>query len=225
VDIVRRILAREAPLVHDGQHYQIPYRGDDATGLGVPLKSIVHGRADMPVYLAAIGPKNVQLTAEIADGWLPMNFSPAHYDDVYREAVEAGFASAGGGKSLDDFDIAPSVAVVIEEDLELAYNQIKPVLALYIGGMGARGKNFYFDLACRYGFAAAAESIQNLYLEGRKGEAMMAVPDALVDAVALVGPKARIRDRLQLWRDAPVSTLNISTFSVDALRLLAEQLL
>ena len=225
VGIVRRILAREAPLEHDGSHYQIPYRGDDATGLGKPPKSIVHGRADMPVYLASIGPKNVGLTAELADGWLPMNFSPAHYDDVYRGAVESGFARAGDGKSLKDFDIAPSVTVVIEDDLELAYNQIKPVLALYIGGMGAKRKNFYFDLACRYGFAAAAETIQELYLQGRKGEAMMAVPDALVDAVALVGPKVRIRDRLQLWRESPVTTLNISAFSVDALRLMAELVL
>ena len=225
VGIVRRILAREAPLTHEGEHYQIPYRGDDATGLGVPLKSIVHGRAEMPIYLAAIGPKNVELTAEIADGWLPMNFSPAHYDDVYREAVERGLAKAGDGKSLKAFDIAPSVAVVIEDELELAYNQIKPVLALYIGGMGARGKNFYFDLACRYGFAAAAESIQDLYLDGRKGEAMMAVPDALVDAVALVGSKERVRDRLGLWRDAPVTTLNISTYSKDVVRLMAEELL
>ena len=225
VGILRRILAREAPLTHEGEHYQIPYRGDDATGLGVPLKSIVHGRADMPVYLAAIGPKNVELTAEIADGWLPMNFSPAHYADVYGDAVESGLAKAGGGKSLKNFDIAPAVAVVIEDDLELAYNQIKPVLALYIGGMGARGKNFYFDLACRYGFAAAAETIQDLYLDGRKGEAMMAVPDALADAVALVGSRARIRDRLGLWRDAPVTTLNVSTFSIDVLRLMAEELL
>ena len=225
VGIVRRILEREAPLAHDGEHYQIPYRGEDATGLGIPLKSIVHGRADMPIYLAAIGPKNVELTAEIADGWLPMNFSPAHFDEVYRAAVDSGFAKAGGGKCLDDFDIAPSVSVIVEDDLELAYNQVKPVLALYIGGMGARGKNFYFDLACRYGFAAAAESIQNLYLAGRKGEAMMAVPDALVDAVALVGTKERIRDRLGLWREAPVTTLNISTYSIDALRLMAEEVL
>ena len=225
VGIVRRILAREAPLTHEGEHYQIPYRGDDATGLGLPLKSIVHGRADMPVYLAAIGPKNVELTAEIADGWLPMNFSPAHYADVYGDAVESGLAKAGGGKSLKNFDIAPAVAVVIEDELELAYNQIKPVLALYIGGMGARGKNFYFDLACRYGFAAAAKTIQDLYLDGRKGEAMMAVPDALADAVALVGSKDRIRDRLGLWRDSAVTTLNVSTFSIDVLRLMAEELL
>ncbi len=225
VSIVRQILAREAPLTHDGRHYQIPYRGPDATGLGVALKSISHGRADMPIYLAAIGPKNVALSAEIADGWLPIFFSPAHYEAAYQAALEAGFAAAGNGKSLADFDIAPSVTVVIDDNLEAARNQIKPVLALYIGGMGARGKNFYYDLACRFGFADAADKIQDHYLAGRKGEAMMAVPDALVDAVALVGPKARIRDRLALWRDCPITTLNISAYSVDTIRFMAEQLL
>ncbi|MCY4019144.1 MAG: LLM class F420-dependent oxidoreductase [Chloroflexi bacterium] len=225
VAILRQILAREAPLAHEGEHYQIPYRGADATGLGKPLKSIVHGRADMPIYLASIGPKNVALTAEIADGWLPIFFSPAAYDDCYRDALEAGFTKAGPGKSLTDFDIAASVTVVIEEDLEAAYNQIKPALALYIGGMGAKGKNFYYDLACRYGFPEAADKIQELYLGGRKGEAMMAVPDALVDAVALVGSKDRIRDRIQLWRDCPVDTLNITAFTVDTVRFMAELLL
>ena len=225
VAIVRKILAREAPLTHDGEHYQIPYQGAGATGLGIPLKSIIHGRSDLPIYLAAIGPKNVALTAEIADGWLPIFFAPAHYDTAYAPAVNAGLVRAGAGKSRDQFDIAPSVTVVIEDELELAYNQLKPVLALYIGGMGAKGKNFYHDLACRFGFAEAADTIQNLYLQGRKGEAIKAVPDALVDAVALVGSKARIRDRLQLWRDCPVTTLNITAFTVDAVRFLAEEVL
>ena len=225
VGIVRQILAREAPLAHDGEHYQIPYRGADATGLGKPLKSIVHGRADMPIYLAAIGPKNVALSAEIADGWLPIFFSPAHYDQAYAAVVEAGLAAAGGGKSLEDFDIAPSAAVVLDDDLEAARNQIKPVLALYIGGMGARGKNFYYDLACRFGFEAAADSIQEHYLQGRRGEAVMAVPDALVDAVALVGSKARIRDRLALWRDCPITSLNITAYDIDTVRFMAEQVL
>ena len=225
VAIVRRILEREAPLAHQGEHYQIPYSGQDATGLGKPLKSILHGRADMPIYLAAIGPKNVELTAEIADGWLPMLFSPAHYSDTYKPAVEAGLAKAAKGKRRSDFDIAASVTVVIVDELEAAYNQIKPVLALYIGGMGAKGKNFYHDLACRYGFEAASDEIQARFLAGRKGEAIMAVPDALVDAVALVGSKARVRDRLQLWRDSPVTTLNVTVFSPVALRFLAEELL
>ncbi len=225
VEIVRAILAREAPLIHDGEHYQIPYRGDDATGLGISLKSIIHGREDLPIYLASIGPKNVALTAEIADGWLPIFFSPGHYKEAYAAAVDAGLARAGGGKSLGSFDIAPSVTVVIEDEIELAYNQLKPVLALYIGGMGAKGKNFYYDLVCRFGFDEAADSIQDLYLQGRKGEAMMAVPDALVDAVALVGSRARIRDRLQLWRDCPITTLNITAFSLDAVRFMAEEVL
>ena len=225
VNIVRQILAREAPLVHEGEHYQIPYHAADATGLGIPLKSIIHGRKDMPIYLASIGPKNVALTAEIAEGWLPIFFSPTHYEAAYQAAVEAGFAKAGAGKSLDNFDIAPAVTVVIEDEIELAYNQIKPALALYIGGMGAKGKNFYYDLARRFGFSAAADTIQDLYLQGRKGEAMMAVPDALVDAVALVGSKARIRDRLQLWRDCPITTLNITAFSADTVRFMAEEVL
>ena len=225
VAIVRQILKREAPLVYQGEHYQIPYAGADATGLGKPLKSIIHGRADMPIYLAAIGPKNVALTAEIADGWLPMLFSPAHYQETYAAAVQAGFAKAADGKRRSDFDIAASATVVIDDDLEPARNQIKPVLALYIGGMGAKGRNFYYDLACRYGFEAAADTIQDLYLQGRKGEAIMAVPDALVDAVALVGSEARIRDRLQLWRDSPITTLNVTVFSLDALRFLAAELL
>jgi F420-dependent oxidoreductase-like protein len=225
VNIMRKILQREAPLAHQGEHYQIPYAGEDATGLGVALKSIIHGRADMPIYLASIGPKNVELTAEIADGWLPMLFSPAHYQETYAAAVAAGFAKAPADKRTRDFDIAPSVTVVIDDDLEPAYNQIKPVLALYIGGMGAKGKNFYYDLACRYGFEGAAEEIQRCYLSGRRGEAVMAVPDALVDAVALVGSKARIRDRLQIWRDSPITTLNVTVFSPDALRFLAEEVL
>ncbi len=224
VAIVRQILGREAPLEHDGEHYQIPYRGRGATGLGKPLKSILHGRADMPIYLAAIGPRNVALAAEIADGWLPMNFSPAHYQTAYAAAVEAGFAKAGD-KSRADFDIAPSVTVVISDDLEAAYNQIKPALALYIGGMGAKGKNFYYDLACRYGFEAAADQIQASYLQGRRGEAIMSVPDALVDAVALVGAKARIRDRLQIWRDSPITSMNITAYDIDCLRFMAEELL
>ena len=225
VRIVRHILARESPLRHDGEHYQIPYRGPDATGLGKPLKSILHGRAEMPIYLASIGPRNVALTAEIADGWLPMFFSPAHFDAVYRQSVAAGFARAGADKARSDFDIAPSVTVILDDDLQRAYNQIKPVLALYIGGMGARGKNFYYDLACRYGFEEAAALVQQRYLEGRKGDAIRCVPDALADAVALLGSRARIRDRLGHWRAGPITSLNISASSVDALRLMAEELL
>jgi F420-dependent oxidoreductase-like protein len=151
VNIVRAIFAREKPLVHNGEYYQIPYQGPDATGLGKPLKSILRNRPDLPIYLAAIGPKNVELTAEIADGWLPIFFAPQHYAESYQAQVESGFAKAGHGKSLANFDIAASVSVVVGEDVNACRNMVKPMLALYIGGMGAKGKNFYNDLACRYG--------------------------------------------------------------------------
>jgi F420-dependent oxidoreductase-like protein len=222
VGIVRDILRRERPLEHDGPYYQIPYKGADATGLGKPLKSILHGRADIPLYLAAIGPKNVQLAAEIADGWLPIFFSPRHYDAVYREPVEAGFAAAEGGKSLATFDIAPSVAVMMGDSLEACWNACKPMLALYVGGMGARGKNFYYDLACRYGYQEAADRVQDLYLSGDKAEAVAAIPNELVDDVALCGPKERIRERLALWRSSPVTTLNLMVYDLDTLRTMVE---
>lgn len=222
VSIVRAIFAREAPLVHEGEHYQIPYKGADATGLGKPLKSILHGRRDLPIYLAAIGPKNVELAAEIADGWLPIIFSPAHYAETYQAQVEAGFAKAGGGKSLASFDIAPSVPVVLGDDVDACRASIKPFLALYIGGMGARGKNFYHELACRYGFQAAADHVQDLYLAGQKEEAAQAIPDDLVDAVALCGPKARIAEKLEVWQASPITTLNMTTFDPATVRVMAE---
>jgi F420-dependent oxidoreductase-like protein len=225
VSILREIFKRETPLVHDGEYYQVPYQGEDATGLGKPLKSILHGRADLPIYLAAIGPKNVTLAAEIADGWLPIFFSPEHYQSVYADQVREGFEKVGGGKNFDRFDIVPSVAVVVDNDIETARNQIKPQLALYIGGMGAKGKNFYNDLAVRYGYEEAAEKIQDLYLAGQKGEAVMAVPDALVDQVALVGPKERIAERLSLWKDSPINTLNIMAFDLKTVRTMAELVL
>lgn len=222
VEIVRTILAREEVVVHDGAHYQIPYQGDDATGLGKPLKSIIHGRADLPIYLAAIGPKNVALAAEIADGWLPIFFAPRHYDAVFAENVSAGFARAKGEKNLTTFDIAPTVPVALGDDVDACRNTIKPQLALYVGGMGAKGKNFYYDLVCRYGYADAAGTIQSLFLAGKKREAMMAVPDALVDDVALCGPKERIAELLSIWRAAPITTLNLMTTDLQTVRTVAE---
>lgn len=222
VEIVRKIFARKEPLIHDGKHYQIPYQGEDATGLGKPLKSIIHGRADLPIYLAAIGPQNVALAAEIADGWLPVFFSPRHYQATFADFVEEGFAKAGNGKSLANFDIAPSVPVAIGDDLEVCRNMIRPFIGLYIGGMGAKGKNFYHDLVTRFGYGEAADKIQELYLSGNKGEAMAAVPDALIDDVALCGTKERIKDLLEMWKSSPVTTMNIIAHDVDTLRTVAE---
>ncbi|MCL4262694.1 MAG: LLM class F420-dependent oxidoreductase [Anaerolineae bacterium] len=223
VSIVRQIFRREERLMFDGRHYQIPYRGEDATGLGKPLKSTLEAAPDIPIYLAAIGPKNVELAAEIADGWLPIFFSPQKYNDIYKPHIEVGFAKAGG-KSLANFDIAPTVSVVINDNLDICYNMLRPFLALYIGGMGAKGRNFYNDLAGRYGYEAEAAEIQDLYLAGKQGEAMMKVPAGLIDEVALVGPRERVKERLALWLNSPVTTMNITVFDIETLRAMVELL-
>jgi F420-dependent oxidoreductase-like protein len=224
VDIVRAVWKRERPLEFKGEYYQIPYMGADATGLGKPLKSILHGRPDIPIYLAAIGPKNVALAAEIAEGWLPVFFS-AERMRVFKEYLDAGFRAAGGGKSLAQFDVAPTVAVVVGDDAARCRAVIKPQLALYVGGMGARGKNFYNELVSRYGYEADAKRIQDLYLAGKKEDATAAVPDALVDEVALCGPKERIRERLSAWKGSGVTTLIVGARTSDAVRVMAELVL
>jgi F420-dependent oxidoreductase-like protein len=219
VAIVRDIWAREKPLEYEGKMHQIPYRGPGASGLGKPLKSILHGR-QIPIYIAAIGPKSVQQTAEIADGWLPFWYSPYRVD-VWKDTLEAGFHRAGGGKSLATFDIAPAVTVIQGDDIQACLDMVKPFLALYIGGMGARGKNFYNELACRYGFEDEARRIQDLYLDGKKGDAAAAVPNRLVDEVALVGPPERIRERLAPWRESGITTMVCGLGQVEAIRTLA----
>ena len=224
VSIVRAILAREEPVEHHGAHYDIPYAGDDASGLGKPLKIIIHPlRGDIPIYLAAIGPKNVALAAEIADGWLPIFFSPERFGEVHAPSLDAGFAARGGRP--DGWDLAPLVPVVVADDVQACRDLLKPLVALYVGGMGARGQNFYNRLASRYGFEEAASAIQDLYLEGRKNDAIAAVPDALVDEVALVGDRARISDRLAAWRECGATSLLIQAKQPEALRTMAELLL
>ncbi|OLC38567.1 MAG: LLM class F420-dependent oxidoreductase [Candidatus Rokubacteria bacterium 13_1_40CM_4_69_5] len=225
VEIVRAILRREKPVEFRGEYYQIPYAGPGATGLGKPLRSILHGRPAIPIYLAAIGPKNVALAAEIADGWIPVFFSPRRMS-MFREWLDAGFRAAGGdrAKSRAGFDVMPSVAVVVGERVEECRAPVKARLALYVGGMGARGKNFYNELARRYGYEEAARTIQDLYLGGRKAEAEAAVPDALVDEVALCGPRALIRERLAEWKSSGITTLMVAG-NADAIRLMAELVL
>lgn len=198
VQIMRQIFAREADLTFDGKEYQIPYRGPGATGLGKPLKSILHCEAPIPIYAATITPAGVQAAAEVADGFFPVWMDPDQYS-VFAEPIEKGFAAAGGGKSLSQFDIAPFVRVIVGDDVAACMQPIRENMALYIGGMGARGKNFYTDYATRLGFGEAATKIQDLYLAGKRGEAAATVPEALIDACHLVGPKARIKDRAQRW--------------------------
>jgi F420-dependent oxidoreductase-like protein len=218
VEIVRTVVAREEPLSFEGEEYQIPYRGEDATGLGKPLKSILHPvRNRIPIYLAAIGPKNLALTAEIADGWLPVFYSPERAD-VFAEALGEGLAR----RAVDgDLAIAASVPVAVGDDVEACRDQIRPFLALYIGGMGSRNRNFYKDLAERLGYADEAATIQDLYLDGKKAEAMSAVPSALIDEIALVGPMDRIVDRVAAWKESEVDTLVAMTHDptvLDSLR-------
>jgi F420-dependent oxidoreductase-like protein len=221
VEIIRRILAREAPVEFKGEVYEIPYRGPGATGLGKPLKSILHARKDMEIYTASIGPAGIECSAEVADGLIPVWMNPERFD-LLRPSLEKGFAKAGNGKSLENFDVAPFVTCIVGDDLEKCRKPIKENLALYIGGMGARGKNFYNDYAKRLGYEAEAVKIQDLFLAGKKAEAEAAVPDRLVDDIALVGDKARIRDRLEAWKASPIRTLLIGTKQPEALRVLAE---
>ena len=228
VSIVRQILAREAPLTHQGEHYQIPYRGEGASGLGKPLKSILHGNAKLPIYTAAISTNGLTVAGEIGDGVFPVWMNPERFD-LLREPLEAGFAKAGGGKSLARFDVAPFVRVALGEDLDACRKHIKEFLALYIGGMGARGKNFYNDYACRLGYEGPAREIQDLYLSGQKDAAVAKVPDSLVDECSLVGPAGRIREHLAPWRAAAargeIGSIVFTVNSADALRLLAKELL
>ena len=222
IAIIREILHRRKSLEHHGEHYDLPLRG--GTGLGKPLKLMIPPlRPDIPIYLAAIGPKNVALAAEIADGWLPVFFSPQR-SELFRRSLNEGFSRASG-KDPSAFDIAPTVAIQLGPDVQKCRDAVKPDLALYIGAMGARGANFYFDLACRYGYEAAARTIQDFYYDGRVADAEAAVPDELVDEVALCGPRARIADRLALWREAGVTTLISTTSSIDTVRTMAELVL
>jgi F420-dependent oxidoreductase-like protein len=220
VEILRKIWARDEPVSYQGQEYQLPYTGPGATGLGKPLKSILHGR-QLPVYLATMGPVNIRTTAELADGWLPIWFSPKRMS-LFRPHLEDGFARAGGGKSWTDFDIAAGCTVAIGDDVKSLLAMQKPHLALYMGGMGAREKNFHNEMAIKYGYGEAAARIQELYLAGRKQEAADAVPDELCDEMSLVGPVERIKERYRAWEDAGVTTMLVQARQPEALELMAD---
>ncbi len=221
VDIVRQVLARDEPVTLDGAHYQLPRTGDDTTGLGKALKSITHPRrADLPVYLGAEGPKNVALSAEIADGWLPMFMSPG-LDPHYRTCLEEGWARPGARRGPDDFEVANLVEIVIDDDVEKAADTVRMSLGFYIGGMGAREVNFHADLFSRMGYGDDVERIQDMFLGGRKEEAVASVPLGLVDDVALVGPVEKIREDLTRWRDTCITTLLVAG-APDKMRQIAD---
>jgi F420-dependent oxidoreductase-like protein len=225
VDIVRKVFSREAPLTHKGVHYQIPYAGPDATGLGKPLKSTMHPDPSLKIYTASFSPAGLRTAGEVADGVQPIYMSPER-TSLVTEPVLDGMAAGGKGKTLAQFDIAPFVRVAMGKDLQACRDALKPEMALYIGGMGARTKNFYNDYVKRLGHEAAAVKIQDAFLAGRREEAAAAVPDALVDETALVGPPERIKDRVQAWKEGAkgnkIGTMLLGGASIEGLRVIAE---
>jgi F420-dependent oxidoreductase-like protein len=208
VSVIRDVVAREHPVEFHGEHYQLPL--PDGAGLGKPLKSTIHPyRTDLPVYLAAEGPKNVAMAAEIGDGWLPLWFSPKE-DQRYRACLAEGFSRDGARRGPDDFEVAAILPVVIGDDVQEAADMIRPMLALYIGGMGAKGANFHFDVFARMGWEEQCHKIQELYLGGRKDEAISSVPLELVEDVALVGPAAKLREEVPRWEASCLTTALVS---------------
>jgi F420-dependent oxidoreductase-like protein len=221
VAIMRKILRREAPVTHEGQEISLPYRGPGALGVGKPLKSILHMNPDVPIYLGTGNEATVKLTAEIADGWLPLGFVPGSLPE-YRPWLEEGFRRAGHGKSLAGFDIAAMVHVELASDVKSALARLKPDVALYVGGMGHRDKNFHKDMMVRRGYGEAAQRIQELFLAGRKDEAAAAVPDDWVDEKSLVGPPERVKARCRAWAESGATTLIVRSRDLAAIEAIAE---
>src|SRR5262245_16474955 len=221
VAIMRKIFERKGPVSHEGQEISLPYTGPGATGLGKPLTSILHMSPNIPIWLGTGTPANIRLTAQVADGWLPLGFTPARMPKL-RPLLEEGFRRAGGGKSIRDLEIQPGVAVMITDDVRGALASLKPRVALYVGGMGHRSKNFHNDMMVERGYGDAAARIQELYLAHRKDEAVAAVPDDFVDESALVGPPARIRERYRAWADCGITGMSISTQQNEAVELMAD---
>ncbi|MFK8050982.1 MAG: LLM class F420-dependent oxidoreductase [Halioglobus sp.] len=228
IKIMKAIMARQGPVEFDGKMYQMPNKGEGTTGLGKPLKSILNADPDIPIYTASITPAGLRCAGEVADGVFPVWMDPNKYDVIGKD-LEAGFAKAEGEKSLSNFDIAPFVSCAMNDDLEAAYDSLRPWLALYIGGMGAKGKNFYHDYATRLGYGEEATRIQDLYLSGKKAEAEAAVPKSLLDEVSLIGPKERIIERLAPWKEAgkrgEVGTMLLGVHDPVVLELFAKEML
>jgi F420-dependent oxidoreductase-like protein len=221
VAIMRKIFARKDPVSHDGREISLPYTGPGSVGLGKPLTSILHMNPHLPIWLGTGTESNVKLTAEIADGWLPLGFTPARMKRLIPW-LEEGFRRAGGGKSLRDLEIQPTAAVVVTDDVRGALQTLKPRVALYVGAMGHKTKNFHKQMMIERGYGDAAERIQELYLAKRKDEAVAAVPDEFVDESALVGPPARIRERFGPWAESGITGLTIATQQTEAIELMAD---
>lgn len=221
VSIIRKVLAREAPVTNDGTHYPLPYRGEGAMGLGKPLKPITHPlRADLPIWLGAEGPKNVALTAEIADGWLAIYYTP-RLADMYNGWLDEGFARPGARRSREDFEIAATCQVVVTDDRAAEIARLKPITALYVGGMGAAELNFHAQVYTRMGYGDEVKEIQRLFLSGRKEEAVATVPDAMVTDTMIIGNLDEVGQQVKVWEDAGVTMLLVTCRDVDQMRQLA----
>jgi F420-dependent oxidoreductase-like protein len=221
IQIVRKIFAREAPVSHEGSEISLPYAGDGSTGLGKPLRSILHTNPEVPIWLGAGGEATTRLAGELCQGLLPLSFVPGDFADL-AGLVEEGFRRAGNGKGWDDFEVNASVSVEVTDDIDGALARFKPQIALYIGGMGAREANYHNQRMVRAGFGDEAQKIQELYLAGRRDEATAAVPDDYVDARVLVGPPERIRARYRAWADSGITGLNLDTRAPAVLELMAD---
>jgi F420-dependent oxidoreductase-like protein len=221
VGIMRKIFARKAPVQHEGREISLPYTGPGSAGLAKPLTSILHMRPDIPIWLGTGGESTVKLTAEIADGWLPLGFTPVRMK-AFRPWLDEGLRRAGGGKTLRDLEIQPRAFVVLTDDVREGLQTLKPRVALYVGGMGHRDKNFHTQAMTANGYGLAAERIQELYLAGRKAEAVAAVPDDFIDEGALVGPRDRIRERFRAWADSGATGLTVATQQDEAIELMAD---
>ena len=221
VGIMRKIFRREGPVSHAGREISLPYTGPGAMGVGKPLKSILHMRPDIPIYLGTGNEATVTLTGEIADGWLPLGFVPGSMPE-YQPWLEEGFRRAGGGKGFGNFEIQASVHVEVNSDVKAALARFKPEVALYVGGMGHRDKNFHKDIMIRRGFKEAADRIQELYLAHRKDEASAAVPDEWVDTKSLVGPPARIKQRYRAWEESGLTGLTVRSKDLLAIEVMAD---
>lgn len=219
VAIMRKIFDRDEPVTYAGKEISLPYTGEGAMGVGKPLKSILHTNKELPIWLGTGTEANVKLTAEIADGWLPLGFVPGAMT-TYRPWLDEGFKRAG--KSGKDFEIQAGTTVIITNDLRDAFRQMKPRIALYVGGMGHRDKNFHNDMMVRRGYGDVAKAIQELYLAGRKAEAIEVIPDEYCDEGSLVGPPARIRERYKAWADSGATGLTVSTQQDEAMELMAD---
>src|SRR3954468_14959651 len=208
IKVLRDIWARKGPVTNDGPHYPLPL--PDGTGLAKPLKASIHPlREDIPIYLGAEGPKNIALSAELCDGWLAMLFSPSH-EDLYRTSLEEGFARPGARRSFEDFEVAASVPFIVTDDVASAADSLRPMYALYFGGMGAKGTNFHANVAIRMGYEREVEEITDLYLGGKKDDAAARVPQELIEQLALIGPADKIRHDLDAWRESIVTTLLVT---------------